>query len=231
MYRYEKKYIINNLESIEIQNRVKPLMKLDPMLGSRDYYVVRSMYFDDHNDTCLKQVLDGVGKRFKWRIRIYNYSDKYIVLEKKSKVNNITKKEACKLSRKQVEDILNNNIIIDDKNPKLLNELYILIKTKRYRPVVIIDYNRIPYVYLNFLIRVTIDSNITCSYDIDNFFSRKITSFPVNEDNIRILEVKYTSVLPDIIKYSLQVNSLHRTSYSKYLNARVALKEYVGGNL
>ena len=230
MFRHEYKYVINKLEEYELINRLSPIMKKDQHTKNNDYYTVRSMYFDDCNNTCLKDVINGISRRTKYRIRLYNHSNTYIALEKKSKINNLTKKESCIVTKKQVEDILNNNISIDDKNPKLLNELYTLILTKGYRPVIIIEYDRIPYVYEN-LVRVTIDRNITCSYDISSFFNKKNMSYSVTDDNTSILEIKYGSILPDVIKYGVQINSLYRTSYSKYSNARLITKDYIGGNL
>ena len=202
----------------------------DINLHGDEYYTVRSMYFDDYNSTFLKDVLNGVSRRFKFRIRIYNYDDSYILLEKKSKINNMTKKESCKITKEQVQNILNDSIIISDKNPKLLNELYVLIKTKRYKPVVIIDYDRIPYVYEN-LVRITIDKNTRCSYDVDKKKKKEDLLIPVVDENTSILEVKYGCVLPDVIKYGIQINSLYGTSYSKYANARLVLKDYIGGSL
>ena len=121
MFRYEKKYIINNLQKEILMHRLTPIMSLDSNLNGKDFYSIRSLYFDDYCDTCLKQVINGISERFKYRIRFYNFNLDYIVLEKKYKINNMTKKDSCILTKEQVEDIINNNIKIDKDNPKLLN--------------------------------------------------------------------------------------------------------------
>jgi hypothetical protein len=231
MFRFEKKYLLNNLQVEQLKMRLSPVMKLDPILGDRKFYSIRSLYFDDYCDTSFKQVINGVSKRYKYRIRFYNFNEDYIVLEKKYKINNMTKKISCELSKEQVLDIINNtNINISKSNPKLLNEFYLMIKTRGLKPKIIIDYDRIPFVYNAGVVRVTFDYNISCSYDIAGFFNPDILRIPLMEQNYSILEVKYNDFIPDFIRYCLQIN-MERISYSKYGNGRLALKNYVGGCL
>ena len=231
MFRYEKKYIINNLQIEQLKHRIAPIMKLDPILNGKSFYSIRSLYFDDYNDTCLKQVINGISERYKYRIRFYNFNEDYIILEKKYKINNMTKKDSCEISRNQVEDIISNNIKIGKDNPKLLNELFLMMKTKCFKPKVIVDYDRIPYVYNAGVVRVTIDYNLSCSYKVNDFFNKDISRIPLMEKGYSILEVKYNDFIPDFIRFGLQLNGLERTSYSKYGNSRKISKYYVGGNL
>lgn len=232
MFRYEKKYIVNDLQIEQLKHRLAPIMKLDSILGQRKYYSIRSLYFDDYKDTCLNQVINGFSERYKYRIRFYNFNEEYIVLEKKYKINNMTKKSSCEINKQIVEDIINNrNINVSKDNPKLLNELYIMIKTRGFKPKIIIDYDRIPYVYNAGYVRVTIDYNLSCSYDVNKFFSKDILRIPLMENGNSILEVKYTDFIPDFVRFCLQVDGLYRTSYSKYGNGRLIIKNYVGGCL
>ncbi len=231
MFRFEKKYILNNLQVEQLKHRLSPFMKLDPILSGREFYSIRSLYFDDYNDTCLKQVINGISERYKYRIRFYNGNTDYIVLEKKYKINNMTKKSSCEITRDIVENILSGNVVIDKNNDKLLNEFYLMIKAHGFRPVVIIDYDRIPYVYDAGCVRITFDYNLSCSYDFDDLFSDEISRIPLMEEGSTILEVKYNDFIPDYLRFSLQLNELYRTSYSKYSNGRLTIKNYVGGCL
>jgi len=231
MFRFEKKYILNDLYFEQLKRRLSPVMKLDPILNGKEFYSIRSLYFDDYYDTSFNQVINGISKRYKYRIRFYNNNTDYIMLEKKFKINNMTKKIGCKLTKDQVLDILNNrNINIDKSNPKLLNEFYLMIKTRGLRPKIIIDYDRIPFVYDAGMVRITFDYNISCSYNIGDFFNPEILRIPLMEKGSHILEIKYNDFIPDFIRYCLQVN-LERTSYSKYGNGRLTLKNYIGGSL
>ena len=58
-------------------------MKKDTNADSRGDYHIRSLYFDDYNDSALFEKQSGILKRKKYRIRIYNLSDSVIKLEKK----------------------------------------------------------------------------------------------------------------------------------------------------
>lgn len=231
MFRFEKKYILNNLQVEQLKHRVSPIMKLDPILSGKEFYSIRSLYFDDYKDTCLKQVINGISERYKYRIRFYNDNTDYIVLEKKYKINNMTKKTSVQITKEIVDGILKGNFVISKDNNKLLNEFYLMIRTRGFRPVVIIDYDRIPYVYDAGCVRVTLDYNLSCSYDFDNLFSDEIRRIPLMEEGNTILEVKYNDFIPDYIRFCLQLDGLYRTSYSKYGNGRLAIKNYVGGSL
>lgn len=229
MFRFEKKYILNNLQVEQLKHRLSPIMKLDPILNGKSFYTIRSLYFDDYNNTCLKQVINGISERYKYRIRFYNFNTDYIVLEKKYKINNMTKKISSQITKEHVYDILNGNLSIGDN--KLLNELIIMIKTRGFKPVVIIDYDRIPYTYDAGCVRITFDYNLSCSYEFDKLFDRDILKIPFLEKGNTILEVKYNDFIPDYIRFSLQLNELYRTSFSKYGNGRLAIKNCVGGCL
>ena len=231
MFRFEKKYILNNLQVEQLKHRVSPLMNLDPILGGKEFYSIRSLYFDDYNDTCLKQVINGISKRYKYRIRFYNGNTEYIVLEKKYKINNMTKKTSVQITKEIVESILDGSISVSDSNDELLNELIIMIRTRGFRPVVIIDYDRIPYVYDAGCVRVTFDYNLSCSYECDKLFSDDFLKIPLIDSGSTILEVKYNDFIPDYIRFSLQLGELSRTSFSKYGNGRIAVKNYIGGCL
>ena len=104
-----------------------------------------------------------------------------------------------------------------------------MIKTRYYKPKVIVDYDRIPYVYSAGNVRVTIDYNLSCSYKVDEFFNKDIIRIPIMEEYNNVLEVKYNDFIPDFIRYGLALNELERTSYSKYGNARLTINNYVGG--
>ena len=126
MFRFENKYIINNLQIEELKHTLAPLAALDPILSGRKFYSIRSLYFDDYSDICLNQVINGVSKRVKYRIRFYNFNEDYIILEKKYKINNMTKKISCQITKEKALDIINNrNLYISNENPKLLKESHL----------------------------------------------------------------------------------------------------------
>ena len=88
--RKELKYndTFNDFEIIK--SRLDSIIEKDPNC-IKNSYTITSIYFDDINMTSYSQVKYGISKRWKYRIRFYNYDDTYIKLEKKEKINGLTK--------------------------------------------------------------------------------------------------------------------------------------------
>ena len=85
-YRHELKYIISEGEHRILARRLKSALAQDSYAAKNGgEYLIRSLYFDDPFDSALTEKLDGIQVRDKFRIRIYNYSDKTIKLERKHK--------------------------------------------------------------------------------------------------------------------------------------------------
>ena len=224
MYRYEKKYIINNLQMEILKNNLSATLYKDSNIKNNDgSYFIRSMYFDDYKDTSYNQVIDGISKREKYRIRYYDLDPSYITLEKKSKVNNLGKKDKDKLTKEEVENFIKGIENVGDK--PVVNELERVIKTRFYKPVIIIDYQRRAFTYPINDVRITLDYNISCSYQIEKFFDNDVNSIPLMEKNTAILEVKYNDFLPDVIKQIINIKNLEVTSFSKYSLGRDMLQK------
>lgn len=224
MYRYEKKYIITNLQMEILRNTLSAVLYLDPNIKNSDgSYFIRSLYFDDYKNTSYHQVLDGLSKREKYRIRYYDLDPSYITLEKKSKQNNLGKKDKDRLSQDMVLKFINNEEI--ESNKPVITELQGKMKTDFYKPAVIIDYERRAFTYPVNDVRITLDYNISCSYEFSKFFDKNINSIPLLEKNTAILEVKYNDFLPDFIKNIINIKNLEITSFSKYSTGRDMLEK------
>ena len=83
-FRHEWKYLINRAEKQLTDLRLRECMQLDPHAGEGGY-MIRSLYFDDYWNSAMEEKDAGVLMRKKYRIRIYNCSDKSIKLERKKK--------------------------------------------------------------------------------------------------------------------------------------------------
>ncbi len=213
--RHEYKYRINAAQARIIKGVLDPLLMYDKH-GDNGYYIVHSLYFDDIYDKAYMDKLNGVNKRAKYRIRYYNDDLSYINLEKKSKVNGLGSKLKWRLSKEEVNLILNNQIdFLLDKGDFGI-EFYIQIKAMLLRPKVIISYRRLAYYYPCGNVRITIDDNMSSQYNINHFFD-KFCCLPI--DDMALLEVKYDAYLPDFIAKVLHKN-LSLTAYSKYQKGR-----------
>ena len=84
-YRHEYKYYLDACQSAVLESRCSLLLPRDSHAGSCGSYQIKSLYFDDWDNSCYYENEDGVDERSKFRIRYYNQNLEYISLEKKSK--------------------------------------------------------------------------------------------------------------------------------------------------
>ena len=213
-FRKELKYNITNQDFYIIQHNLNNLIKKDSNCKG-DYYTISSIYFDDYKKTSYNQVKNGISNRWKYRIRFYNYDDSYIKLEKKHKINGLTNKTSVRITRELLVNILNNNVKIEEKNDKLLNEFIVKIKKDLLRPIICIEYDRIPYVYKIGTVRITLDYNLRYTNKYDDLFNKNKKVYYLKD---KILEVKYNELIPDFIRYRLELNHLEQISFSKFNN-------------
>ncbi len=94
------------------------------------------------------------------------------------------------------------------------------MQTRHMRPKVIVEYERVPYVYPHGNVRITMDENISASNRTDRFLERQIPLRPILEAGQHILEVKYDEYLPDGIYRTIQSGNLRQTAFSKYYLCR-----------
>lgn len=216
-YRHELKYMISQAQLPLLESRIKPMMALDSHVGSNGIYNIRSLYFDDYNNQCYYDNLNGSSPREKFRIRIYNFSSERIALECKRKEFGKTLKSSCLLSFEQTQGIISGNIPdFRDADTPLLRKLYLQMLSQQLRPVVIVEYERIPYTYKNGNVRVTFDTNISASAQTKDFLSAQIAKRPIMPSGHHLMEVKFDEYLPDFIYRSLNLGQLQQTSFSKY---------------
>ena len=220
-FRHELKYQITDAQVAMLQNRIRHLIPMDSHVGQAGTYRIRSLYFDDYEDRCLRENEDGTDPREKFRIRIYNASSQRITLECKRKERGKTHKSACPLTVEQTKLLMAGKILPDiGSQPPVLRKLTLQMMTRRMRPVVIVEYDRIPYVYKNGNVRITLDTNITSSSAVERFLEPDILPRPVLPAGQQLLEVKYDEYLPDFIYRGLQLHSLRQTAFSKYAICR-----------
>ena len=220
-YRHELKYLISDAAIPMIRNRINHLLTLDSHVGSTGSYTIRSLYFDDYKNTSFYDNENGIDPKEKFRIRIYNHSTDRIMLECKRKERGKNLKTACPLTLEQTVQLMQGNVLPDIGNqPQLLQKLTMQMLTRGLKPVVIVEYERIPYVYPNGNVRVTLDTNISSSKAVLSFLDDVIPKRPVMPLGQQLLEVKFDEFLPDYIYRNLQLENLQQTAFSKYYICR-----------
>ena len=220
-FRHEFKYILDPIRLAELKARLGAVLEPDPHGGFSGAYEVRSLYFDDYDNSCYYANEDGQNLREKFRIRIYDGSDATIHLELKQKQNGMTRKLSCPISRADTERLMKNQSLTwqDDWDP-LMKRFYIWLNTQLGRPRVIVRYLRIPFIHPDGNVRVTLDLDITASNRIEDFFQKDLPGRPVMPFGHNLLEVKFDQFLPDHIRHTVQTQGLERVTFSKYYLCR-----------
>lgn len=233
LFRHEYKYLVSAAQIPVLKSRIAHLMKPDSNAGEDGMYRIRSLYFDDMRNRCFFENESGVDRRAKYRIRIYNASDARIRLELKEGLRGKKHKTSDPLSRELAEQLIAGRYLpqaqiqsAPDDGPaarpyKVLPGLCADIMINRMRPAVIVEYDRIPYVYRYGNVRVTFDLNISSSSDYGNFFCERIAKRPIMQTGMHLMEVKFDEFLPDVIYRALQLGTLQQTTFSKYYLCRI----------
>ena len=220
-YRYEYKYIITDQQIVLLRQRLEKLMPRDPHAGKSGFYAIRSLYFDDYDNRCYYENLNGTDPREKFRIRIYNRDPAKIMLECKRKEHGKTLKTACPLSAEQCGKLMRGEILPQiGRQPAVLRKLTLEMMTRQMRPVVIVGYDREPFVYPAGNVRITLDMNLCASADLSGFLKGMIPQRPVMPKGFHLLEVKWDALIPDVIYRACQPDNLTQTAYSKYFLCR-----------
>lgn len=219
-YRHEYKYLIDQAQLGYLKNIASMMMDRDAN-AINGLYNIRSLYFDDYNNTCFYDNENGIDPREKIRIRIYNHSKERISLEYKRKENDKTYKTSCLINYDQCQCLMKGETIKNEGNVHpLIKKINSKILTEGYRPVIIDEYDRIPFVMKEGNVRVTFDTHISSSNYINMFFDDNIPKRPIMPCGFELLEVKYDDFLSDTVYSMLQIGALERTMFSKYYYSR-----------
>ncbi len=220
-YRHEWKHEISLADLIAIRQRLRAVAMPDPH-AKNGRYDIRSLYFDNLYDKALREKIDGVNLREKFRIRYYNGDLSYISLQKKSRINGLGSKFQEQITASEAQSILDGDIgwMAEASDRPLVQEFYSKIRAQGLRPATIVDYTREPYVYRPGNVRVTFDYDIRTALRRTDFLDPDCPTIPAG-DPVILLEVKWDDFLPDIIRDAVQTPGRRVTAFSKYARARI----------
>lgn len=219
-FRHEWKHEINYGDLLTLRLRLSAVMKQDAY-AANGIYKIRSLYFDNLTDKALREKVDGVNIREKFRLRYYNGDTSFIRIEKKSKVNGLCAKESCQITVQEAQNIVKGDLSwMAGSGRPLCGELYSKMLSQGLRPKTIVDYTRNAFVYGPGNVRVTIDHNIRTGMFRTDFLNPETITLPAGDSPI-ILEVKWDDYLPDIIKDAVRIPGRRVCAFSKYEQCRI----------
>ena len=220
-YRHEWKYEIAYIDLLTIRSRLRAVARADPHAAGGKY-LVRSLYFDTPGDKALREKIDGVDLREKFRIRYYNGDPSLIHLEKKSKRGGLSTKFSAVLTSEEAQAIVDGKTgwMAGAADRPLVQELYCKMQYQRLKPKTIVDYTREPYIYAPGNVRVTLDYDIRTGLSCTDFLNPACPTIPAGDAPI-LLEVKWDAYLPDIIRDAVQTPGRRAGAFSKYAQCRL----------
>lgn len=221
VYRNEIKHEISAADKAAICASMRAVARPDPHAGPDGRYLIRSLYFDTPADKALREKLDGVSEREKFRIRFYNGDPSVMHLEKKVKRGGLGYKVSAPITAEEAQRIVDgdtNWMAVSGRG--LIVELYAKMKSEGLRPKTIVDYTRTPFVYGPGNVRVTIDENIRTGLGCTDFLNPRCVTVPAGEPVI-LLEVKWDDYLPAVIRRAVAVKSRRGAAFSKYQTCRI----------
>lgn len=219
-YRHEVKHEIDRADLTVLRQRLRAVARIDEH-AANGRYQIRSLYFDDSRDTALREKIDGVSRREKFRIRYYNGDTSLIHLEKKSKLNGLGNKQTAVLTLREAQALADGDMGWMLSHPHgLVRELYAKMRLYGLRPKTIVDYTREPFFYAPGNVRVTLDYDIRTGLGCTDFLNPCCVTVPAGDAPI-LLEVKWDSFLPDIIRDALQLPGRRAFAFSKYAQCRI----------
>ena len=214
-FRHEIKHEINVMDMLILRQRLSAVMKRDPHVVGGNYEI-RSLYFDNADDKALREKIDGVSLREKYRIRLYNRDSSVIHLERKFKYGGLGYKDSADLTEEQARRIVNGDVEwMASSGNEVLIGFYFRLRSEGLKPRVIVDYTREPFIYGPGNVRITMDYNIRTGLRCVDFLNPDCVTVPAKEAPI-ILEVKWDNYLPEIIRDTVQLGDRHSCAFSKF---------------
>lgn len=215
-FRNEWKYYISLWECAGLRERFQQLLMRDPHAVNGSY-MIRSLYFDDYWDSAYNEKMAGVNYRKKYRIRIYDYSDHSIKLERKIKLSSFIHKDSAGITRQELEWILEGKYdFLLHHREQLCREFYYECITNVMRPKVIVDYDREPFILSEGDVRITFDSHVRAAIMTNDIFDKTLPVYEVVPPDRLVMEVKFTEFLPSVIQELLPPGGQEFSAISKY---------------
>ena len=219
-FRHEVKHEINHHDMLILRQRLRTVMKPDSH-AINGQYTIRSLYFDNLDDKALREKLDGVNIREKYRIRLYNNNPNLIHLERKYKHGGLGYKNSTNLTPEQAQAIADGDVEWMSRSAdEVILGFYTKIRNEGLQAKVIVDYTREPFVFGPGNVRVTLDYDIRTGIRCTDFLTPDCATVPV-PDAPCILEVKWDAYLPDVIRDAIQLENRRNSAFSKYAACRM----------
>ncbi|XZL94817.1 polyphosphate polymerase domain-containing protein [Clostridium perfringens] len=225
--RKEVKFLVSSTDRVYLLNSLSQILVPDKY-GDYNGYKTRSIYFDsiDNEDFREKQIKTEKRKRI--RVRIYNEEDKFAKFEIKRKHFERELKESITITKEDAIRLINReySVLLNYKDNPLYEYAFNLMKSKPYRPVSMVEYDRRAFTHEFFNTRVTLDNNLRFTNFNYDLFNKNINFQKGLPGDKSILEVKYDRFLFQQLQDVLSKCNFVGKPPSKFGTSRQLLNTY-----
>lgn len=217
-YRHEYKFQLSAGDYLCVRSRLRAALRHDPHAGPAGEYEIHSIYFDNEEQKALREKLNGVRRREKFRLRWYGGDLGLIRLEKKVKEGGLGYKLACPISLEEARRLLaGDQAWMPAGGRPLLAELAAKMTCEGLRPRVLVEYVREPFVFPAGNVRVALDRALRRADFTPGMLDRPIHAIPAGSGVL--MEVKYDGFLPDTVRALVQLDGRQAGAFSKFAAA------------
>lgn len=211
--RYEKKYILNQMQYENLLVFLKQYMKQDQY----GLHTICNLYYDTAHYDLIRYSLEKPIYKEKFRVRCYGQADQThpVFLELKKKYKGVVYKRRVCMSLEEVDPYLQQNQLPANQG-QIFHEIDWFLKHNEISPKIFIAYDRLAlFSEQDAMLRITFDHNIRYrDYDLD--LTKEAYGMPLLEDGMYLMELKIENAIPLWLSNYLAEEKIYQTSFSKY---------------
>lgn len=211
--RYEKKYLLSNLQYHSLLKRMNGYIQADTY-GS---YSIYNIYFDTPDFALIRTSLEKPLYKEKLRLRSYGVptQDSPVFLEIKKKFDGVVYKRRTTITLSDAERYLYQGIHTEH-NSQVLREIDWMFTRYPLHPAVFLSYDRKAYCGItDSELRITFDTNIHARNDWLSLTDGTGGTAILPDDTI-LMEVKFLGAMPLWMSQLFAEMQIYPTSFSKY---------------
>ena len=213
---------MNLREALVLSRRLEKLFPRDPHAGPEGSYQVVSLYYDDPYDTALRQKLDGVNRREKFRPAVLREGACLFQAGEEIQGEGIVRQGVVQaLPGGGGAAAAEGFRLPAGKRGAPGREFYAKLR-RGLAPKTVVRYTREAFLYAPGNVRVTLDGDIRAGAPEQFLIPKKL--LPAL-GGLAVVEVKYDAFLPEIVKLAVQVPNRQGTACSKYACAAAMIEE------
>jgi hypothetical protein len=222
--RYEKKFLLTQLQYKELIIQLKNFMEPDAFCKEGNSYCINNIYYDTWDNQVIRNSLSKPYYKEKLRLRSYGTpagANTKVYLELKKKIGGIVNKRRAEMTLQAAIAFLNTGIrekTNNYMNEQVLDEISFFLKNNPVEPAVYIGYERIAYFGKEDRdFRITFDQNIMTRRNAlsltEDAYGQQLL-----ENGQYLMEVKIEGAFPIWLTRILADLKIYSTSFSKYGN-------------